>query len=1098
MKFYAVAVILTLLAVSGRIASAQMLTRIAEVTSLDADDAVKNSRMVKLHGVVTFVDPAQTFVTIDDGDRGVGVSLGKEIKGPALGDEIEVEGRTIQCIIAGVKHPRVLATSLRVLGHDKLPSPQKLTLPELNSFKHFEKLVSVEGHVLRWKYRTSTKTLTVVIAGQTTWTTVVLPSIDKPPFADRLMGAQLRLTGINAGINTHDATGALLVPSLAHVELLKPGWQSTFDAPLVSMTDVKTGKIPRESRVMVRGIVVGFRRNSFQVYLRGADGAQINTLQMGWPRPGVPDEELMDAGVWPALKPGDEVEMVGSTGIHSGYSLHYGDVRVIGHGVPAPPQPVEIKTLQAYQNTDDWVSVEGSVVAWMLQAGSMNYVIDDPRGSLFLIVPDTTEFRRDLYGARVRFTGITLRRERGTDFYTPGPEFVEVLHPGKEDRFDLPERSAIDIATDKVPLGEPVKVKGVVIGHVDRTVYLRCEGRALCVKLLPPWGRAAGASTAFIADGAPHPVLKVEDEVEVVGTAIRAPNQMNFAPYDLVNANVRVVGHQEKVDPVTTTFERVLNGEHTADLVQVRGRFLTWQTMPLQGGLWRNTLLLKADGRKLTAVHQSTLANPFDTLKPDDDVLIQAVVDRATPESPLQLRVLAPGDAKSLGYSSDLLTQRFWFWTLCGVTLVLILSGWIVGLRRSNRVKSKAAEELRAASEAARASEQRWKLLFEQSPLSVQIFSPDGQTKRFNEAWQKLFRLSEEQGYAFNVLKDPDLNASGAVHAIRKAFEGEVVHVPPVPYPVPGDPPETRWIGGVLYPVKNESGEVIEVVTIHNDITKMKHAEDAMQALNQTLEQRVQKRTAELEVARADLSKALDQERELNDLKSRFVSMVSHEFRTPLGVTMSAVEIMRHFDDKLPPEKRRELCDEIHGATRNMAGLMEQVLVLGRVEAGKLGFRPAPMDIESLVGRLVDESLSATNRKCPIRLQRDGNLDGAQGDEALVRHILSNLINNAVKYSPEMVDVSVRLSRDGSDVVFEVQDHGIGIPEKDRVHLYEAFHRCTNVGDIPGTGLGLVIVKRCVDLHGGSIDLQSEVGKGTTFIVRLPMFNLSPSTSHSQ
>lgn len=1092
MKAFAVASILTLLAVSGSAAVAETLTRIGAVTSLNADDAVKNPRTVKLRGVVTFVDEENEFITIDDGDHGVGVSLRQSMTRPVLGDEIEVDGRTIQYIVAGVKHPRVQAESLRVTGKGKLHAPQKLTLPELNSFKHFEKWVSVEGHVLRWKYGTSTRVLTVVIAGQTTWSTIVLPFTERPAFADQLMGAHLRVTGINAGINVHDANGAMLVPSLVQIEVLKPGWKSTFDAPLVSMRDIKVGKVSPESRVKVRGIVVGFRRNAYQVYLRGADGgAQLNSLQSPWPRPAEAGMELVDGGPWPALKQGDEVEMVGSTGIFSGYPLHYSDVRVIGKGDAAPPQCVEIETLKAYRNTDDWVSVEATVVAWMLYNGSMNYVVDGPHESLFLIVPDTTEFRRDLYGARVRFTGIALRQTRGTDFYVPSPEFVEILRPGNEDRFAVPLRSAVEIASDKVPLGEPVKVKGVVIGHMDRITYIRCEGGTLCVKLIPPWGRPAGSSSTFFADGTPHPVLKVEDEVEVVGTVVRASDHMSFAPYDLVNANVRVVGHQEKVEPVSTTFERVLAGEHTSDLVQVRGRFLTWQTMPLQGGLWRNTLLLKAGGKKLTAVHQSPIANPFDTLKPDDDVLLQAVVDRATPDNPRQLRVLSPGDAKSLGYSSDLLTQRFWAWTLGGAILVLILSGWIVGLRRSNRVKTKAAEDLRAASEAARASEQRWKLLFEQSPLSVQIFAPDGQTKRFNEAWQKLFRLSEEQGYAFNVLKDPDLNASGAVNAIRKAFEGEVVHVPPVPYPVPGDPPETRWIGGVLYPVKNQAGEVIEVVTIHNDITTMKHAEEAMQALNQTLEQRVQKRTAELEVARADLSKALEQERELSDLKSRFVSMVSHEFRTPLGVTMSAVEIMRHFDDKLPPEKRRELCDEIHAATRNMAGLMEQVLVLGRVEVGKLGFRPAPIDLGVLIGKLIDESLSATNRKCPIKLHCEGDLSGARGDEALVRHILSNLIHNAVKYSPEMVDVALRLSRDGTDVVFEVQDQGIGIPENDRAHLYEAFHRCTNVGEVPGTGLGLVIVKRCVDLHEGSIDLKSEVGKGTTFVIRLPMFDCS-------
>jgi PAS domain S-box-containing protein len=427
-----------------------------------------------------------------------------------------------------------------------------------------------------------------------------------------------------------------------------------------------------------------------------------------------------------------------------------------------------------------------------------------------------------------------------------------------------------------------------------------------------------------------------------------------------------------------------------------------------------------------------------------------------------------------------------WVWGAGAGVVVTSLIGWIVVLRRAGRTQAKTAAELKTMSEAARESEQRWKLLFEQSPLSVQIFLPGGQTCRVNSAWIRLFRLTAEQGYAFNVLEDPDLNASGTVHLIRKAFEGEVVQVPPVPYPVSKDPPEYRWIGGVLYPLKNEAGQVMEVVTVHHDITETKQAEEAMLALNHTLEQRVDERTAALIKAQEELSRSLENERELSELKNKFVSMVSHEFRTPLGITMSAVELLRHYEDRLPPEERSQLFEDIHTATRNMAGLMEQVLVLDRVDAGKLAFKPAPLDLEILARKLTDESHSATNRKCPIEWAVESDLSGSRADEALLRHIFTNLLSNGVKYSPPGATVHFRAHREGLMAVFTVSDSGIGIPEKDLPHLFEAFHRGTNVGDIPGTGLGLVISKRCADLHGGSIQVKSSPGEGTTFTVRIP------------
>jgi PAS domain S-box-containing protein len=420
-----------------------------------------------------------------------------------------------------------------------------------------------------------------------------------------------------------------------------------------------------------------------------------------------------------------------------------------------------------------------------------------------------------------------------------------------------------------------------------------------------------------------------------------------------------------------------------------------------------------------------------------------------------------------------------------GGALVVVLGGWIIALHRANRRHAQTAAGLKAMTEAARESEQRWKLLFEQSPLSVQIFRPDGQTLRVNAAWMRLFRLTAEQGAAFNVLDDPDLNASGAVHLIRKAFAGEAIEVPPVPYPVSQDPPEFRWIGGVLYPLKNEAGQVLEVVTVHHDITETKRAEEAMLALNHTLEQRVTERTTALQAAQEDLSRALEIERELNELKSRFVSMVSHEFRTPLGITMSAVELLRHYEERLPKVEREQLYHDIHAATLHMGGLMEQVLLLGRVDAGNLAFKPIPLDLDALARKLADESLSATNRKCLIEWTAENDLSGAFADEALLRHIFANLLSNAVKYSPAGSLVFFTARREGVRAIFTLRDSGIGIPAADLPTLFEAFHRGSNVGDIPGTGLGLVISQRCAELHGGSIQVHSRPGEGSVFTVNV-------------
>jgi len=240
--------------------------------------------------------------------------------------------------------------------------------------------------------------------------------------------------------------------------------------------------------------------------------------------------------------------------------------------------------------------------------------------------------------------------------------------------------------------------------------------------------------------------------------------------------------------------------------------------------------------------------------------------------------------------------------------------------------------------------------------------------------------------------------------------------------------------------------------------------------------------------AEAELLKSLAREKELGQLKSNFVSMVSHEFRTPLGVIMSSAEILENYLDQLEPEDRREQLVSIRKNTRRMADLMEEVLVLGMVEAGKLDYKPTALDFPAFCRRLVDELQSATNNKCLVQISTPEDVNSAFADERLLQHVFNNLLSNAVKYSPAGSIVHFEIERDGDSAVCRIRDHGMGIPDSDLERLFSAFYRGRNAGQLPGTGLGLTIVKRCVELHRGKIKVESTVGRGTTVTVKLPLF----------
>ncbi|HEY9598724.1 MAG TPA: ATP-binding protein [Cyanophyceae cyanobacterium] len=265
-----------------------------------------------------------------------------------------------------------------------------------------------------------------------------------------------------------------------------------------------------------------------------------------------------------------------------------------------------------------------------------------------------------------------------------------------------------------------------------------------------------------------------------------------------------------------------------------------------------------------------------------------------------------------------------------------------------------------------------------------------------------------------------------------------------------------------------------EIVAIVRDITERKKAED-------------------------DLQESLKQEKELSELKTRFISTASHEFRTPLTAILGSTELLRYYSHNWSEEKKQVHFERIYSRVQHMTQLLDDVLLVGKAEAQKIEFNPNPINLIQFCHGLVEELQLNTGRNHSIIFTSPG-LSGDRDNEAvpnpytsavldekLLQHILSNLLSNAIKYSPVGSTIEFVLTCCDRQAIFQIQDRGIGIPHEDKLRLFEAFHRASNVGDAPGTGLGLVIVKNAVDLHGGEITVNSQVGVGTTFTVTLPL-----------
>jgi signal transduction histidine kinase len=227
----------------------------------------------------------------------------------------------------------------------------------------------------------------------------------------------------------------------------------------------------------------------------------------------------------------------------------------------------------------------------------------------------------------------------------------------------------------------------------------------------------------------------------------------------------------------------------------------------------------------------------------------------------------------------------------------------------------------------------------------------------------------------------------------------------------------------------------------------------------------------------------LHKDRELIELKQRFIAMASHEFRSPLTAILLASHLLEDHSDKISPELRLRKLREIQVSAQRMTELLEDVLKLSKSWLDSLTI--TLLDLEELCRDMVAQ-LQSTDTNITFRCK--GEFHSIRADKRLVAHILTNLLSNALKYSPCGGAVCLELSQEGNELVFRIYDEGIGIPAEDQKRLFEPFHRATNAHGIPGTGLGLAIVKECVDKYGGTIAVDSLENRGTTFTVRLPVF----------
>jgi len=344
---------------------------------------------------------------------------------------------------------------------------------------------------------------------------------------------------------------------------------------------------------------------------------------------------------------------------------------------------------------------------------------------------------------------------------------------------------------------------------------------------------------------------------------------------------------------------------------------------------------------------------------------------------------------------------------------------------------------------------------------AIFLIDPEGRVKSWNKGAEQIKGYTESEiiGQPISIFyTDEDNRLGEPVHNLQRALEQgryESVGL------------RKRKDGSIFYadvvftPIYDDKSSLKGFAKITRDITDQKKAEE-------------------------DMKSTLAREKELSEMKSRFVTLASHEFKTPLSVILSSVSLIEKYPDADQQDKRLKHIHRIKSNVNNLKQILNDFLSLERLEGGLVQNCPTEADLVHLTREAIQDLENSLKEDQHVQLRTEGTPRLIPVDIQLLRNVLNNLLSNAIKYSPESTTIDCTLSYQPATVDIQVRDRGIGIPPEEQQHLFERFFRATNTTGISGTGLGLSIVKRYLDLMSGLIRLSSTPGEGSTFTVTLP------------
>jgi PAS domain S-box-containing protein len=438
---------------------------------------------------------------------------------------------------------------------------------------------------------------------------------------------------------------------------------------------------------------------------------------------------------------------------------------------------------------------------------------------------------------------------------------------------------------------------------------------------------------------------------------------------------------------------------------------------------------------------------------------------------------------------SDVWHDEYRFLKADGTYADVLDRGYVLRNEQGNAIRMVGAmldiTERKRAEEKLQEREANLRSIVENSPVGYYAYTLESDNRlvfsMFNPSADKILHISHQQFIGKDILDAfPALAGTGVSEMYIAIAKGELqTQNFEVPY-------NDKGINGT-FEVRAFQGLSGQVIVNFTDITERKLAEIELEKHRNHLEELVKVRTKELEQANESLKKVVDKEKELNELKSRFLSTTSHEFRTPLTSILSSTELLQRFGIKWSDEKKEEHYNRIIASVEYLTKLLDDILTLNRAESGKISYQPETVNLHDLSQEcLIDAKLLMNDIHEPM-FNYTSRKKEFQLDPKLMKFVLNNLLSNAAKYSPQGGKVELNISTDKKHILIEVIDEGIGIPPEDIQKIYDAFYRTKTANEIAGTGLGLAIVKRAVDLHGGEIKVESKLGEGTRFLVQIPI-----------